>query len=478
MQHAEKNTFFRNVYLFIDRVKDFVMIKDYDTVKNNLYTCLRDITMIWYTVELFEKIKKLIKTKNNLNVWERYLMKRFRKRSTVTMITITRERYILENARRCRESREYVDIIIRAAKSTKLSFEAHLMMLIYNDLDVELQRNIVMSDLITNIHDFLQSLDDKKKIWWTLTRRNKFSYEEKKSYVNYTSKSNATYQSKFHDQFSIYYQSKFDQYEQQWNSEFFQREQFSYQYDVNQQYQSQSAFLNAKQLKASKFRLQIIDANQQSEFAFFSKSYSSRFDQKNNREEYNRRDSLKRAWSKKKTWNNQSRDDNYNRDRVQRTYVDATQKNVEDLNNAQYQKHHSDQNSDFVMNDVNKKNDDFYKSNLFDQESNEYNYFLNENEYHIETSLAVELGFGQKFKPDPRVGQIRQPNPRVEQPEPEETEPVTYSFLGFGQKSLPKPESWTEILVQPENWIGRVVRHVRNPTLRPRYICERDVART
>jgi hypothetical protein len=31
-----------------------------------------------------------------------------------------------------------------------------------------------------------------------------------------------------------------------------------------------------------------------------------------------------------------------------------------------------------------------------------------------------------------------------------------------------KPESWTEILVQPEDWIGRVVRHVRNPTLRPR----------
>jgi hypothetical protein len=59
-------------------------------------------------------------------------------------------------------------------------------------------------------------------------------------------------------------------------------------------------------------------------------------------------------------------------------------------------------------------------------------------------SLAVGLGFGQKFKPDPRVGQ----------PEPEETEPVTYKFLGFGQKSLSKPESWTEILVQPEDWIG------------------------
>jgi hypothetical protein len=56
-------------------------------------------------------------------------------------------------------------------------------------------------------------------------------------------------------------------------------------------------------------------------------------------------------------------------------------------------------------------------------------------------TLEIELGFGQKFKPGPRVGQIRQPNPRVEQLEPEETEPVTYKFLGFEQKILSKPES-------------------------------------
>ncbi len=66
-------------------------------------------------------------------------------------------------------------------------------------------------------------------------------------------------------------------------------------------------------------------------------------------------------------------------------------------------------------------------------------------------SLVVELGFGQKFKPDSRVEQIRQSNPRVGQSEPEETEPVTYKFLGFGQKPLSKSESWTEILVQPED---------------------------
>jgi hypothetical protein len=70
-----------------------------------------------------------------------------------------------------------------------------------------------------------------------------------------------------------------------------------------------------------------------------------------------------------------------------------------------------------------------------------YESFIADLKSKILNSLTVELGFGQKFKPDSRVEQIRQPNPRVEQPEPEETEPVTYKFLGFEQKSLSKPES-------------------------------------
>ncbi len=391
MQHAEKNTFFRNIHLFINRARNFAMIKDYDAMKNNLYTCLRNMTMTWFTIEFFEEIKKLIKTKNNLNVWKRYLIKRFRKRLTVTMITIIREKYILENARRCRESREYADVIIRATKSTKLKFEIHLMMLIYNNLNVKLQKNIFMLDLIISIQNFLQSFDDKKKIWWTLTRRDKFIYEEKKSYVNYISKSNATYQ----NQFSIYYQLKFDQYDSQYseqrNFEFSQRDQLYYQYDVNQSYQSQSQnFSNAKQLKVSKSQLQIIDSSQQNEFASFSKSYSSRFDsrynQKNNREEYDRRDSLKRAWNQKISWNNRNRD-NYNRSKTQKAYVDVNEKNQSYMKNSQFeQNHQQNENSDFILKEINKKNEDFYQ---IDQQTNEkYNYFLNENDYHIEIEIC------------------------------------------------------------------------------------------
>jgi hypothetical protein len=68
MQHAGKDTYFRDVHLFIDRAKDIAVTKGAETVRNNLYTCLRDTAMIWYTAELFEEAKELVRTGNNLDV--------------------------------------------------------------------------------------------------------------------------------------------------------------------------------------------------------------------------------------------------------------------------------------------------------------------------------------------------------------------------------------------------------------------------
>jgi hypothetical protein len=81
------------------------------------------------------------------------------------MTTIIRERYTMNDARRRREPREYASVIMRAARSAELESDAHQVMMIYNDLDLEFQRNIPLPGLITDIQNFLQSLNDKKDIW-------------------------------------------------------------------------------------------------------------------------------------------------------------------------------------------------------------------------------------------------------------------------------------------------------------------------
>jgi hypothetical protein len=137
MQHVDKDTYFRDVHLFIDRIRNIAIIKEIETVRSNLYTCLRDTVMIWYTAELFEEAKELVRTKNNLDVWKCYLIKRFQDRLNVTMITIIRKRYIMNDARRRRKSREYVSVIMRTARSIELRSKSHQIMMIYNDLNLE-----------------------------------------------------------------------------------------------------------------------------------------------------------------------------------------------------------------------------------------------------------------------------------------------------------------------------------------------------
>jgi hypothetical protein len=48
----------------------------------------------------------------------------------------------MNDALRRRESREYAVVIMRAARSAKFKFERHQIMLMYNDLDLEFQRDI------------------------------------------------------------------------------------------------------------------------------------------------------------------------------------------------------------------------------------------------------------------------------------------------------------------------------------------------
>ncbi len=70
----------------------------------------------------------------------------------------------MKNVRYRRESREYAEVILRAAKSTDLTSEISQIFLIYNDIDVEFQRDISMSKADIKLNNFLIDLDDRKNV--------------------------------------------------------------------------------------------------------------------------------------------------------------------------------------------------------------------------------------------------------------------------------------------------------------------------
>jgi hypothetical protein len=45
IEHAEKDIYFRDVHLFLKRVKDVTKVKNAAQIRENLFTCLRDLTL-------------------------------------------------------------------------------------------------------------------------------------------------------------------------------------------------------------------------------------------------------------------------------------------------------------------------------------------------------------------------------------------------------------------------------------------------
>ena len=52
IEHIRKDIYFRDVHLFIERIKDMIIIKSAKMIKNNFYICFRDIVFVWY-IEMF-----------------------------------------------------------------------------------------------------------------------------------------------------------------------------------------------------------------------------------------------------------------------------------------------------------------------------------------------------------------------------------------------------------------------------------------
>lgn len=58
--HADKNTYYRDVHIFMKRVKKMIMILSVEKIRKNLSTCLRDTTLIWHIAKLSNTSRRLL----------------------------------------------------------------------------------------------------------------------------------------------------------------------------------------------------------------------------------------------------------------------------------------------------------------------------------------------------------------------------------------------------------------------------------
>lgn len=162
MEHTGKETYFRDVHLFLEHARDVAGVKGDELVRTNLWTCLKGPALDWWLTELTENDKRLTKLGNKLEEWERMLIERFKAPTNIAIDSLLKEKYTLRDASNHREPREYAQKILRAAKDAKFADVRNQLDVIYNGVDSELRRDLRRPKDSINLQDFLTDLDDLK----------------------------------------------------------------------------------------------------------------------------------------------------------------------------------------------------------------------------------------------------------------------------------------------------------------------------
>ena len=171
MEHAGKDTYFRDVFAFIDRIHDIARTKGAKEVRENIQLSLRGTALEWYTSELTDGEKRLGTYGEDTTEWDNLLLRRFKPARTIGMSVILKERYTLMDASKHREPREFAQTILRAAKTAELGDLPHQLLIIWNALDLDFQRDIPEPSATTSLNTFLESLDARKHQWWAIGSR-------------------------------------------------------------------------------------------------------------------------------------------------------------------------------------------------------------------------------------------------------------------------------------------------------------------
>ena len=170
MIRDDKNIYYRNVHIFIERVLDLITIKNQKFVKINLNICLKKNALMWYIVEL-SMLKRSIFRQINFNEnWIIMFCKRFKFNQSTIINVLIIERYFISNVRNNRKSINYVQQMINYAKNVNFDSTFHQIIWIWRNLDFELKRNIFAFIKHTTLFQFLQLIKNKKKIWQKMYR--------------------------------------------------------------------------------------------------------------------------------------------------------------------------------------------------------------------------------------------------------------------------------------------------------------------
>ena len=173
--NAGKHVFYRDVYVFVDRLKDLAVQHDDAAVKNVITACFRGSAIMWYFMELIDLKRQLLRDVE-LNKWYITLINRFKIRTSTALahLTISSSFYSLTELKQGTSSRAWIQQMLHFTKIVEITFMHNQLSLVWNRLHYTLRRDISESTSHTSLTQFLDHIDSKTSIWHEMITRKQF----------------------------------------------------------------------------------------------------------------------------------------------------------------------------------------------------------------------------------------------------------------------------------------------------------------
>ena len=159
----DKHIFYRDVFIFIDRLKNLKKNFSKFKIKKYIVDCLKNTALKWQSAEL-NSLKKNLLRNVIVDQWCEALIQRFKKRDAFVLKKLQNSFYIFFDVRSDKTSRAYVQNILRHAKAVDYNFIYHQLLNAWNDLDLKFRMQILKSIFDIQLSTFFDTLDSKTTI--------------------------------------------------------------------------------------------------------------------------------------------------------------------------------------------------------------------------------------------------------------------------------------------------------------------------
>ena len=159
---VSSETVFRDVYTWVERLKDLIYTHGPDEVRWIIQPCLRGSAATWWIAELTDEDRRKLRN-SELQRWFSLLIKRFKLQTSVALSRLVSQSYSSYDLGR--SPRIWIHQMLHYARAAEIDSTFNQLTIIWNRFDANLRRDIPMPKPHTRLADFLDQIDVMYPTW-------------------------------------------------------------------------------------------------------------------------------------------------------------------------------------------------------------------------------------------------------------------------------------------------------------------------